>query len=182
MSDRPYQNKDWLYEKYYTEGLTTEEIAELPESCNRRCLNTWLNRNGIQRIQNPELPYESLVEQYHEVKSIYRLAEKYNVDAGTISSRLKSLGCNPDNSGPTKTPANFNHHDNGYGNLYERVSGSCNQVYVHQLLAISEGADVDKVFSSGNHHVHHKNEITWDNRPENIELLSAEEHAKEHHG
>ncbi|NWM54968.1 hypothetical protein GY652_27320, partial [Escherichia coli] len=29
--------------------------------------------------------------------------------------------------------------------------------------------------------VHHKNEIPWDNRPENLEPLSDEEHILEHH-
>jgi len=45
-------------------------------------------------------------------------------------------------------------------------------VYVHRLLAVSEyGFDAVK-----NKEVHHKNGIKWDNRPENIELLTVEEH------
>lgn len=53
-------------------------------------------------------------------------------------------------------------------------------VPVHQLLAINKGNDPNKVFSGNDYQVHHKNEIPWDNRPENIELLSHEDHAREH--
>lgn len=52
--------------------------------------------------------------------------------------------------------------------------------FVHQLLAVSEGADPHKVYSGGEYHVHHKNGITWDNRPENITLMSASEHMSHH--
>lgn len=50
-------------------------------------------------------------------------------------------------------------------------------VSVHRLLAVSEyGFDEvkDKV-------VHHKNGVPWDNRPDNIELMTAAEHAVHHH-
>jgi hypothetical protein len=49
-------------------------------------------------------------------------------------------------------------------------------VFVHRLLAVSEYG----LESVTDNVVHHKNEIPWDNRPQNIVLLSDAEH-KQHH-
>lgn len=70
----------------------------------------------------------------------------------------------------------YYHIDNPYPHWKQNGS----TVAVHQLLAIADGADPHKVFSGGDYHVHHKNEISWDNRPDNIELLTKEEHMRLH--
>ena len=49
-------------------------------------------------------------------------------------------------------------------------------VLVHRLLAIAEYG-YDEVIDKD---VHHVNGLKWDNRPSNIELLSREEHRREH--
>lgn len=50
-------------------------------------------------------------------------------------------------------------------------------VHVHQLLMIALGENPTDVFSNGATHVHHKNEVRWDNRPGNLEILPAHEHS-----
>ena len=70
------------------------------------------------------------------------------------------------------------HTETGYG--YEVIQHEYGdgyaRVYMHRLLAVAEfGFDEvkDKV-------VHHKNGLSWDNRPDNIELMTAAEHARHH--
>lgn len=59
---------------------------------------------------------------------------------------------------------------------YADPDGPDYQVYVHRLLAVAEfGLD-----SLRGKIVHHKNEIKWDNRPENLELITQSEHVGVH--
>lgn len=60
--------------------------------------------------------------------------------------------------------------------------GETKVVYVHQLVQIAHGADPAKIFSNGEWNVHHDNEVRYDNRPDNLELLSAEDHVKSQPG
>jgi len=63
----------------------------------------------------------------------------------------------------------------GYIN-YEDTWSDNRTIGIHRLLAISEfgiEAVKDKV-------VHHKNRIPWDNRPDNIEIMTTEEHSCHH--
>lgn len=70
------------------------------------------------------------------------------------------------------------------GSIYEvvatQVDYELKTVSVHQLIAIANGADPYKVFSDGDYHVHHKNGHGLDNRPGNLEFLSAKEHKHKH--
>jgi len=50
--------------------------------------------------------------------------------------------------------------------------------HVHQLIAIANGADPHKVFGNRQYNIHHKNGFKFDNRPSNIEMLTASEHGK----
>lgn len=50
------------------------------------------------------------------------------------------------------------------------------KVTVHQLTAIADGADPRKVFSNGEYVTHHKKEIPWLNTPENLKVVTKEEH------
>lgn len=58
-----------------------------------------------------------------------------------------------------------------------KLTGETKTVAVHQLLAIAEGADPEKVFSDGDYQVHHIIPIPWLNTPDNICLLSRREHS-----
>jgi hypothetical protein len=58
--------------------------------------------------------------------------------------------------------------------------GVTKSVRVHQLVVIAEGGDPEKVFSGGEYHIHHRDGVPFDNRAENLELLSCDGHSKRH--
>lgn len=77
-------------------------------------------------------------------------------------------------------PASFFTHKRGYERWATEYDGEAWHIPVHKLVAIADGADPSKMFSNSEYSVHHKNEIPWDNRPENIQVVSTSEHHKIH--
>jgi len=74
-------------------------------------------------------------------------------------------------------PANFETIPRGYERWSHKYDCESYYMYVHRLLAVAEyGLD-----ALDGKHVHHKNGIKWDNRPENIELVTPGEHMGESH-
>lgn len=126
---------------------------------------------------------------YGEDVSVPEIAEKCGVRSQTIYYWMDKFGLDRD---PTKwgdksrvERATFYHTDHGYERWTskhreggERVTKT---VFVHQLLAIAEGESPHKIFCESVN-IHHKNEIPWDNRPENIEVLGVWDHMKTHRG
>lgn len=54
--------------------------------------------------------------------------------------------------------------------------GSADRVRVHRLVAVAKFGFEEVA----DNHVHHKNKCTWDNRPENLELMSPGDHMRHH--
>jgi len=64
----------------------------------------------------------------------------------------------------------------GYCYWEDNATGETERVYVHRLVAVAEfGFDA----VAGND-VHHRNSISWDNRPSNLRVMSRSDHASNH--
>lgn len=59
---------------------------------------------------------------------------------------------------------------------YERFWSDGKVITVHQLIAIAEYGFDDVAGKV----VHHKNEIKWDNRPDNLEVMERDDHSRLH--
>jgi hypothetical protein len=122
--------------------------------------------------------YEAVLRDlYHEQKmTMAEVGKELECSASTINRWLDKLDIESRGQYEEirKRPACY-YWKNGY-----EVSSSGfddNDVYIHRLIAVAKyGVDEVK-----NMEVHHKNEIRWDNRPENLELMTPEEHMKHHH-
>jgi len=186
--DPEYWDQSWLREKYVNRGLSTVEIGDIAD-VSATTIERWLRKHGIETRRGPEASEEILEE---TIRDPDWLRQKYWMEGLTsaeigeivgccgsfIRGRMEEFGI-PRNQGP-RAPASLITRKRGYERWQDGPRESNRSVMVHQLLAIAEGADPAKIFSNGDYHVHHKNNIPWDNRPENIELLEAGEHQDVH--
>ena len=198
---KQYHNEAWLREEYVVKGRTTTDIAE---ECGvtATTISDWLHRHDIgtrsqREAQQPDREYTNrkwLHKQYvQEGRAMADIAEECDVSAAVILKWLRRFGIKTRDSTKhiRQQPIKVIPERGVVGELpgpYLKVQSSVtvdgerehSYCYVHQLLAIAEGADPYKVFSNGEWQVHHKNRIKWDNRPENIEFTTREKHRSEH--
>jgi len=191
MGSTEYRDEGWLREKYHAEGLTLDEMGELCGVTNTT-ISDWMDRHGIeklgrreaQRISGKHTDREWLAEQYHGKKrTLADIADECDVGPVTVMNWMERHNIPRREATRHKrvSPARYYMPpDNPYPVVASKCQGEFRQAKVHQLVAIADGADPDKVFSDGEYQCHHRNGVPWDNRPENIGVLSATEHADEH--
>lgn len=139
----------------------------------RNTIHRWCEKHGI----NPK-PYSDkskLKELYVEKGlSAEEVGERLYGSEHSVLDWLRRHDL-PVRTASMDKPPHFRTHQ-GYEKWSITQQGSSFDVSVHRLLAVAEyGLDAVR-----NKDVHHKNRIKWDNRPENIELVTTEEHMREH--
>lgn len=134
MSGKPYTDPEWLRKKYYEEGYTTNEMADMA-GCTSPTILRHMDKNGMDR--KPQF--------------VRAPPPRVEID------------------------------ESGYERFRSTCKGERKMFKHHQLLAIAEGlAEPDEVFGEELIDVHHVNEVPWDNRPDNLEVLTRGEHMAKH--
>lgn len=77
---------------------------------------------------------------------------------------------------PHSKPVHFNTNYQGYESWVHTSTDSTEHVLVHRLLAVAEWG----VGEVEGRVVHHENGVSWDNRPDNLELMTQSEHVELH--
>lgn len=181
MTNQPWQDKDRLERLYLEEHLSSREIGERL-GCSKTTVLKWLDRHGIEKQ-----PYddEELLRRlyWEEGKSTQEIAERFGITDTGVRVVMDRHGIERRTNSEALSLYGLQRHPyfgtgvNGYEWIQTKLNGYKWQVLHHRLLAVAEYG-LDEV---ENQVVHHQNEIPWDNRPENIELMSRAEHTSHHH-
>lgn len=152
--------------------------------CNKE-LRTEQGLNAhITRVHDSPWTEESVLKQLYldEKMNAVEIADKFGVGKKTIHRWLGEYNIEMRDSSLEKMrnhsakPATFETGFQGYEKWRFKHKNEHIHVKVHQLLAVSEYGTEEL---AGNV-VHHKNGIPWDNRPENIEVMTDSEHSRLH--
>ncbi|WP_247005100.1 HNH endonuclease signature motif containing protein [Halosolutus gelatinilyticus] len=128
--------------------------------------------------ENPWNDRELMMTLYHDQElSSNQIADLFDCSQATVSNWLKRHGIETRSiqqalSTKYGNYAKLQMHQKGY----ECWRADKSPVLVHRLVMVAEhGFEAIQ-----GKKVHHKNEIPWDNRPDNLELLSRKEHQRKH--
>jgi transposase len=185
-----YKREEWLRSKYIDEEMTMREIADEADVYHSTIVR-WCDRYNIKSRGRSEttpphkrgydVSKEELQDLYwNELMSMEDISERFNVDSSTINRWFKIYDIETREHYEWRLygPAKYRTIQKGYESVRTTIDGSEKSMYVHRLVAIAKYG-IDDVKDK---HVHHKNHIPWDNRYENITLMTPSEHSTYHAG
>jgi hypothetical protein len=155
--DEAYRSKENLQELYWGKKMSQGEIAER-FGTNRSTIDTWMSKLDVEKRDKSES------------------AKNREMPPGMVGSGAPEWVYEQQR----KKPANLTVDDYGYMRWRVSDGESYRAIGVHRLVAVANGEPLEKVFSGGEYHVHHKNGVPWDNRPENLELMTKSDHHSLH--
>lgn len=177
--EEPWENKEYLVRLYCDEKMTSIEIAE-EIGCMQKTVLRWLNKYGVEMrdkwdyVDRPWRNEDEIRDMYVEKNmTVYEIADEFNCSNSAILGSLNEYDIETRSCSDYESDIPIlRTHPRGYENVYSNDVG----VSIHRLVAISEYG-FDEVIGKD---VHHKNEIPWDNRPENLEVMTRSEHSSYH--
>ena len=181
--DAPWKQASTLRRLYHEEGLTMPEIADKYDVA-YSTINNAFERTGVESHEHggkpADIPYKDrdwLVQKYKKERVLAKeLADKCDCHVNTIRYHLRKFGIE-----------RFHHkkkHNRGgtipYSVVHHREDNQNYYILVHRLVAYAHEKLSGEELIEGDKHVHHKNENPWINSPENLEVLTKQEHEERH--
>ncbi len=160
-----------LHYLYAFEDLDLADIAE-KYGCSITTVSKWNNEMGIDKLHRDRELIKFL---YWDLgMSVSAAGGVLGCDGATVHKNMMRLGI-PRREPNTEKPPNFRTRK-GYEMIRHYDGEKHQQFMVHRLMAVAKyGFEAIRGLD-----VHHKNGIPWDNRFDNIELLSRPEHTRKH--
>lgn len=189
---KKYKDEEWLRKEYVEKDRTLQELAkECSVSGSTIC--QWARKYGLGKRQRehdlsdltipdsePWKDPDLLEELYYNRKlSTTEISNIFECSVNTVTSWMETYGMERRSASQAKSNA---HGYLDHASFRTKKNGreiwkvGDHSILVYRLLAVSEWG-LDEV---SKYDVHHKNGIEWDNRIENLELVTNSEHRKRH--
>lgn len=156
--DEPYHDKEWLEREYWENGRDTVDIGK---ECGVRAetIRRWLEKHDLGTRDRSEA-----------------VRKQWENDPERRRKQSEWMAEHRDEFAPYPSSIHPSIFTRNTGHVVATGGGDEGSIGIHRLLAVAEYG-LDAVAGMD---VHHKNGIPWDNRPENIELLTRSEHMRTH--
>lgn len=184
--DTPWRDKAALKRLYVDEGFTQSEIGD-KFGVSQRTISRMMEKFDIDtssgtpdlRLQDPDEMRSLYCEKKHTVTEI---AERFNCSRSCVIGWLRRH--NIERRGRIeeatrairKKPPKIRTDQSGYEVVESTIGGETDHLRVHRLIYAAEYG----VNAVDGKIIHHRNGIPWDNRPGNLEAMSAENHGRHH--
>lgn len=185
MANKPYQDEEWLRDKWFS-GQGHAEIAH-EAGCSQSTLTKWARKFDLPHFSDarPWNNESKLREMYHGEQMTYQeIADHFGISKAYVGELMQGYGIEPRGSSERhlvqdRHPQYYT-HPRGHVIVASEHKGEESKCMMHTLVAIADGADPHELFGDNHKIVHHKNGVRWDNRPENLQVMTDSEHTKHH--
>lgn len=183
-----YKRRDWLDEQYNEKGRYIVGISEETRG-SRGTVAKWLDKLGVRSDEdrpadyNEEKPWhnpERLRELYHgEELSAAKVANEMGCSQQTVRHWLIEFDIDrrPWWYRTNDTPDSIQRR---YPTIESSHNGERHTVLVHRFVAYAVGKMSFDELCDPNMVVHHRSNVGWDNRPENLQVMSRSDHMSLH--
>lgn len=188
--EKPWQDEKWLRQKTIEEGINSNQLAK-EYDISPTGVRYWMKKYDIPRGEHTRIEFteDELRELYYEKRMTTKEISKLKgCSRQTVTNHMMRHGLDTRGNtayrslsrGGDGTGVSHRISHKGYEVCATNVNidgeMAAKKIPIHRLIAVAEhGFDAVK-----DKHVHHVNFCSWDNRPENLELMDNSEHLSYH--
>lgn len=162
-----------------SESKTSQtKLTEFPRKFPPKSEKPWHEKKWLRnRYWKDDMSIRQIAEVYDLSNvTIYEWMEKHNIERRSQGEARELKDQSGRNNSSWQEWATYSMGPRGYPRWSGTYEGERYEIRVHRLVAVAEYG-FEEVCESV---VHHKNQITWDNRPENLETMNPAAHGRSH--